>query len=102
MRRNQVGKGLALRWTQHDRMPEWAAAAGWALAFKAGRALRVKAGWALALALAFKAGAAAARRLKSGLEKCIPHCGLPGRRRQIESLYALIQSLNEAVRVKAQ
>jgi len=50
----------------------------------------------LALALAFKAGAAPARRLKSGLKKCIPHFGLAGRRRQIESLYALIQSLNEA------
>jgi hypothetical protein len=46
--------------------------------------------------LAFKAGAAAARRLKSGWEKCIPHCHLPGRQRQIESMYALIQSLNEA------
>jgi hypothetical protein len=66
------------------------------LAFKAGRALGVKAGWALV----FKAGAAPARRLKSGLKKCIPHCRLTGRRRQIESLYALIQSLNEAVRVK--
>jgi hypothetical protein len=66
------------------------------LAFKAGRALRVKAG----RTLAFKAGAAPAWRLKSGLKKCIPHCGLTGRRRQIESLYALIQSLNEAVRFK--